>query len=183
LAANILFSPCKKHHKTNMKKKFVQFILLITFMMLLNLIGHLIGISFIEKYVEYKVEFHFFEMLFFTCIYAIFQIFVFPIHKKYRIFIIPVFTLILFSFILYDDPTGFGDEIIHNITSWVSKIIHIIYFITAYNITNIETRIVCVSLLFSIGYSAYLLAVFSSFKCIMKCLGRKYPFFSLQKTP
>ncbi|MDR1005545.1 MAG: hypothetical protein LBL74_01590 [Bacteroidales bacterium] len=163
-----------------MKKKFIQFVLLIAFMMLLNLIGHLIGISFVKEYIEYGGKYYYpFRMLFLICIYSFFQIFVFPIHKKYRIFIIPIFILLLFSLMVFDDPTGFGREIVNDTISLVSRIIYVIYYIIAYNITNLETRIIFLNLLYSVGYSLYLLGVFASFKYIMKYLGSKYSFFAV----
>ncbi|MDL2262897.1 hypothetical protein LJC11_05290 [Bacteroidales bacterium OttesenSCG-928-I21] len=160
-------------------KKFVQFALLIAFMMLLNLFGHLIGLLFIEKYAEHVLYFYFWDSLFFTSIYSVLQIFVFPINKKYRVFIIPIFTLLLVSFMIFNDPTGFGNEIVHDIISLVSKIIYIIYFLIAYNIEDTSMRILFENLLYSLGYGLYLLMVFSSFKYIMKHFGNKFSLFAV----
>ena len=159
-------------------KKFVQFVSLIVFMMLLNLLAHLIGISFIDGYNKYCWgHFYFFESLFFISIYSVFQIFVFPINKKYRKYVIPIFTLLLFSYLSFSyDPDGFGGELVYMTATCVSKIIGLLFLITS-NITNDAIRINTVNILFSVGYSLYLLAVFSSFKYILKYLGSKYPLF------
>jgi hypothetical protein len=152
-------------------------------MMLLNLIVHLIGILFIEEYIKYESgSFHFFGALFFISIYAVFQVFVFPVHKKYRIYIIPVFVLLLALFILYNDIDGYGSEILHSIVCVVSRIICLI-FCFVYDITNETTRYIISYLLHSLGYSLYLLAVFSLFKYIMKCISKKYSFFALNNKP
>jgi hypothetical protein len=144
-------------------------------MMLLNLIGHLIGVLFIDEYVKYKKDFVFFDSLFLISIYSFFQVFVFPINKKYRVFIIPILTLLFFLPSVFDnDPTGLSGEFVYLIATTTSKVIDLFYYIT-YNIANNSIRIIFVDLLFSVGYSIYLLAVFSSFKYIVKCLSRKYP--------
>ncbi|MCL2131462.1 MAG: hypothetical protein FWH36_03260 [Lentimicrobiaceae bacterium] len=159
-------------------KKFVQFISLIIFMMLLNLVAHLIGVLFIDKYVEHERDFLFGEMLFFFCIYSFFQIFVFPINKKYRIYIIPAFTLLLASLMLFRDTGGYGGEVLYLTTTLVSKILTF-FLLIGYEITDDKIRFIFMDLLFSVGYSLYLLGVFSSFKYIMKCLGRKYDLFAI----
>jgi hypothetical protein len=158
-------------------KKIVQFILLIIFMMLINLIGHLIGILFIDGYSKFdRGHFYFFESLFFISIYSAFQIFVFPINKKYREYIIPICTLFSFFILLYDSFNIYGSEFMSIIVFLISKIITLFSFIGD-DITNDSIRYNFINLLFSCGYSIYLLTVFSSFKYIMKYLGRKYSLF------
>ena len=152
--------------------------------MLINTIGHLIGVFFVDGYDKYDCgHFYFFESLFFIGIYSVFQIFVFPINKKYREYIIPIFTLLLFSYLSFSyDPDGFGGELVYMIATWVSKIIGLLFLITS-NITNDVIRINTVNILFSLGYSIYLLVVFSSFKYIIKYLGSKYSLFDAQHPP
>lgn len=149
-------------------KKYIQFILLIMFMMLLNLIGYLIGFSFIEGYNNYYWgHFYFFESLFFISIYSVCQIFIFSITKKCREFIIPIITLSLFSLILFSsDVGGYGFEIIDGIISVSSKIIVLFTFI-ADNIVNETIRINFIKLLYSLGFSIYLQIIFSSFKFLL----------------
>lgn len=149
-------------------KKFIQFILFITFMMLINLIGHLTGVLFIEEYSKWE-HFDFFYSLFFISIYSVFQIFVFSVNKKYKCFIIPIFTLLLFSFILYDDPSGYGGEVIYITVTETSKIIQLFTHI-GYSINDDLIRFNYMNLLHSLGYSVYLLIVFLSFKYILKHL-------------
>jgi hypothetical protein len=160
-------------------KKFVQFALLITIMMLLNIVGHMIGLLFVEEYNKYALSFHFWESLFLISVYSVFQIFVFPINKKYWEFIIPLFTLLVFAFILFSqDSDGFGGEIVHIVVSLGSKIVYILYFLVAYNAENESSRIFLVGLLHCFGYVIYLYVVFSSFKYVLKFLAKRYPFFS-----
>jgi hypothetical protein len=93
-------------------------------MMLLNFIGHLLGILFIEKYNKCEFgSFYFFGALFLISIYAVFQIFVFSVHKKYSVYIIPIITLVLISFLIYNDPLEHGGEVLHTIVCVVSRII------------------------------------------------------------
>jgi len=144
-------------------------------MMLLNLVGHMCGVLFIDEYNNYALPFHFFESLLLICLYSIIQVFVFPINKKNRVFVIPLFTLLLFTFIVFNhDPDGFGGEIIHNIVALGSKITYLVYFITAYIIENESTRIIVVDLLHSVGYSIYLFAVFVLCKYLMNIIEKKY---------
>lgn len=160
-------------------KKIVQFALLIAIMTLLNIVGHVIGLLFIEEYTKYALPFHFWESLFLISVYSVFQIFVFPINKKFGVFIIPTFTLLLFTFILFSrDTGGFGGEIVHTVVSLGSKIIYILYFLIAYSVDNESSRIIFIDLLHSFGYSIYLLVVFFSFKYVLKFLGKRYPFFA-----
>lgn len=141
-------------------------------MMLLNIVGHLIGLFFIDEYPKYVSSFHFWESLFLISMYSAFQTFVFQIDKKYSMFIIPIFTLLLFAFILFcSDNDGFGGEIVHTVVSLGSKIIYILYFLIAYNVDNESSRIIFVDLLQSFGYSIYLLVVLFSFKYVLKFLG------------
>jgi len=143
-------------------------------MMLLNLAGHMSGVLFVDEYSNFGLSFHFFESLLLISLYSIIQIFVFPINKKYRVFVIPLLTLLLFTFIVFShDSDGFGGEIVHNIVALGSKIIYLIYFIIAYNIENESTRIIAVDLLQSVGYSMYLFAVFVLCKYLMKIPGKK----------
>ena len=150
-------------------KKSIQFGLLIIFMMLINLIGHLIGILFVGGYVKYEGHFHFFDMLILISIYSVFQIYIFPINKKYRVYIIPAFTLLLFLFLSYSNTDGFGGEIVYMVATLISKIITLFYFISDY-ITDDTIRINFVILLYSLGYSLYLLIVFLMFKSLLKYL-------------
>jgi hypothetical protein len=163
-------------------KKLVRFVLLINFMMLINLIVDLIGISFVKGYENYVwghfYFFDFFYSLIFISIYSIFQIFVFPVHKKYCVYIIPVFTLFFVSFILYNDTDGYGFELV-NITVFLVSKITALFICIADTIENDTIRIVFLKFLYRFGYSFYLLAVFSSFKYIMKCISKKYSFFTL----
>jgi hypothetical protein len=140
-------------------------------MMLLNLIGYLIGFSFIEGYNNYYWgHSYFFESLFLISIYSVFQIFIFPITKKYREFIIPIITLSLFSLILFSsDTSGYGFEIIDGIVSVSSKSIVLFTFI-ADSIVSDKIRINFIKLLYSLGFSIYLQIVFSSFKYILTYL-------------
>lgn len=147
-------------------------------MMLLNIVGHISGLLFVDEYNNYVLSFHFWESLLLISLYSVIQIFVFPINKTNRVFVIPLFTLLLFSFIVFgNDSDGFGGEIVHNIVVLGSKIIYLIYFIIAYNIENESTRIFIVDLLQSVGYSIYLFAVFVLCKYLINKLGRKYPRF------
>lgn len=156
-------------------KKSVLFILLIIFMLLLNLIGYLIGILFIEGYNNYYWgNFYFFESLFLMSLYSFIQIFVFSISKKYREYVIPIITLFLFSFLLFiNDEGGFGFEVVDSIVSIISKFIVLFTFITD-NIKTDTVRIFFVKLLYSLGYSLYLLMVFSTFKYIIQNLVHKF---------
>jgi hypothetical protein len=158
-------------------KKLVRFVLLIIFMMLINLIVDLIAISFVKGYENYVWgHFYFFDSLIFISMYSIFQIFVFPSNKKYREYIIPTCTLLLFSYLLFgDDPDGFGFEIAYIIGSLTSKIISLLSYVIVDYIANDSIRINIINILYSLGYSVYLLIAFSFFKNIMKRLESKFP--------
>ena len=156
-------------------KKIIQFILLIVFMILLNLIGHLIGTLFIERYKYYWSDFYFFETLRFIGIFSFFQIFIFPINKKGCVYIIPIFTLLLFSLLVLSVE---GFELADICISLTSKIIVLLASIVD-NITNNTIRGYSLRLLYSLGYSIYLFVVFSSFKYIMQYLGSKYSLFAM----
>ena len=161
-------------------KKIIQFVLLIVYMMLINLIGHLIGhligTSFIEGYNKYYWRhFYFVDTLRFISIYSFFQIFIFPINKKGCVYIIPILTLLLFSLLVLSVE---GFELADICASLTSKIIVLLTFIADY-ITNDIIRSSYIRLLYSLGYSIYLLIVFSSFKYIMQYLGSKYSLFAM----
>lgn len=150
-------------------KKSMQFLLLILFMLILNILGYIIGMLFIHDFSQYE-KFDFFPSLFFVTIFSFFQIFVFPIKKKYREYFIPICTL--FLFFLHDDTSGYGGEFVYMISTATSKIIAFLTFLG----TNIETdsiRYYFMNILHSIGFSCYLFIVFYVFKHFLNHFEKK----------
>ena len=168
-------------------KKYFQFIILVFFMMLINLLCHYIGEFFIEEYSNYLWgHFYFLDTLIIISIYSFFQIIIFPINKKYREFFIPLLNLLILSFFWFgDDFYGYGFEVAEGIASLTSKFVVLFSFIADY-IPNDMIRINFIKSLYSFGYSLYLLIIFLTFKYIIKyftkiCIKYNFSIFLLKE--
>lgn len=149
-------------------KKSVQFVLLWFYMMLFYIIGHIVGILFLEGYStrNYWGHLYFSDAAIMIGIVSSIQIFIFPITKRYREFVFPIIISLLNIWILSDDPTGYGFEFISGGIFMTSKFLVILEHLKRY-ITNDSFMAIYGMFIYRIGYSIYLLIIFSSFKYLL----------------
>jgi hypothetical protein len=149
-------------------KKSAQFVLLWFYMMLFYIIGHIIGVLFIEGYStrNYWGHLYFFDAVIMIGIMSSIQIFIFPITKRFREFIIPILVSIINIFILSDDPTGYGFEFVSGGIFLTSKFLVILEHLKRY-ITNDSFMAIYGMFIYRIGYSVYLLIIFYTFKYLL----------------
>ncbi len=158
-------------------KKLIHFLLLILFMQLLNIVWYIIGILCIHNYSQY-VKFDFLPSLFLISTYSFLQIYIFPIKKKHREYIIPLCTLLVSLLMLYNDYDYMGGEVMYNLSTTTSKIIDLLVYIGS-KIDEFIIRKYYMFILFSIGYSLYLFVVFHVYKHLLYYFENKqllYPY-------
>jgi len=150
-------------------KKSVQFVLLWFYMMLFYIIGHLIGVLFIEGYsATYIGEIDFWGTSWIVGIISAIQIFAFPITKRFREFIIPIIVTIANIWFLSNDPTGYGFEFVEGLILFTSKFLALLEFVIYDDrIANDFVVAIYWKLLFRFGLGIYLLIVFLSFKLLI----------------
>ncbi|MGI6292096.1 MAG: hypothetical protein ACOXZH_06720 [Bacteroidales bacterium] len=150
-------------------KKSVQFVLLWFYMMLFYIIGHIIGVLFIEGYsATYIGEIDFMGTLWIVAIISAIQIFVFTITKRFRELIIPIIVSVMNIFILSNDPTGYGFEFVEGLIIFTSKFLALLEFVIYDDrITSDFVFDIYWKLLFRFGLGIYLLIVFLSFKLLV----------------
>ncbi len=108
-----------------MRKKIIQFTSLTLYVVLLNMLFHLIGLFSIDDYNHWYASKLRIENIFPITIYAFLQTIVFPIDKRYRIILVSWFYLTLGLILTHNDATGMGNEIWSDMVTSISKCNHI----------------------------------------------------------
>lgn len=157
------------------REKLVRLILLIIYVMLLNLFWWLVGIIFTDSFSHwlgsevFKNIGNFLGALFTCTLYALIQIFVFPIEKKYRIIIVAWVFHTLFLWLTHNDLDG--GEIMFLITAEISQFNSLIGSIIFD--CNFNSMIAYKDLFFELNdfylFPLYLLFVGYSYRFLYRC--------------
>lgn len=150
------------------KRKTTQFLAIIVYMELLNVIFWMIGSLFMDSYGHWTSSHMDGSELFFISLFAFIQIFVFPIDKKYRIIVVAWLYLTLGLVLTHNDYTNFGGEIWSIIYRCISQFNNMlaIFFVHMENEFLMDLN----EFLF---FPLYLILVGYSFRYLYSFIGRK----------
>lgn len=145
-----------------MKDRFIHFILLTTYMYLLNLLFFLIGYALVDDYFNWVASRMGFENIVFIAICVFFQTIVFSLKKRFNIIIIPLLSLLCGLYICYYDMSGDGIEF------WCLLIFTISKFNLFWQIFLSEFCPILTRINTSLGYAIYLFLSFYSYNFLYK---------------
>ena len=94
-----------------MHNKIIQFLTLIVYACVLNVIFLLIGTVFIHDYADWSASKLSFWHFFLIVVYSFVQTIVFPLKKNKNIIIVSLLSLIFGLLFTYCDTSGFGNEL------------------------------------------------------------------------